>query len=272
MTLLQNRTIDSSNRKTWKENLALYSGAWTNESFIKLFVRPWFALMLPPVAWATVVWAVSVGFVVAVSTNVALSYGMTYRFGPLQVSCCWFAAVIASLIGLATGPLADWISHRSTIMNGGIREPEMRLPAVLPSLLTAPLGLVLYGAGIHYRLHWILPTLGIAFSSFTIVSGTVVALVYAVDSYKPITEEIVTCVLGYNALFGFLIAFYTNEWVGNEGYLRSFGEMGSISAAAFLFVIPLWIWGKRVRQASLTWSVFRLVQWHADRDDLVLEE
>lgn len=143
--------------------------------------------MLPAAAWAVFVWAVSVGFVVAVSSNVALAYGMTYHFGPLQVAYCWLAGIIASFLGLVAGPLADKISHRATVKNGGIREPEFRLPAALPSIVTAPLGLVLYGLGIQKQLHWIVPTLGIALCNWTSVAGTMVPLVYAVDSYKPIS-------------------------------------------------------------------------------------
>ncbi len=148
----------------------------------------------------------------------------------------------------------------------------MRLPAIIPSIFTAPLGLVLYGAGIHFRLHWIVPTLGIAVSNWTIVAGPVVALVYAVDSYKPITEEVVTCILGYKSLLGFLLSFYTNKWTMSEGYLHSFGEMAAISATAFLLVIPFYIWGRGIRQASLKWKVFRFIQWNTDRDDLILED
>lgn len=36
------------------------------------------------------------------------------------------------IIGLATRrPLSDWISIRATKKNGGIREPEMRLPTMI---------------------------------------------------------------------------------------------------------------------------------------------
>lgn len=269
VTKAQHRHIDVSNNKTWVQNLSLYSRVWTQESFLTLFMRPWLGLMLPAVLWATLVWAVGVGFMVAISSNVALAFGMTYHLGPLQVAYCCFAGIIASLMGLVGAPLADKLSHRSVLKNRGIREPEMRLPAAFPAIITATAGLVLYGAGIRYRLHWIVPTLGIALENFTIVAGTVVALVYAVDSHKPISEEVVTCILGYKALFGFLLAFYTNKWVMTEGYLNAFGEMAAISAA---FAVPMWIFGKRMRQASFNWSVFRIIQCNSDRDDLILQD
>ncbi len=253
VTKNQPRNIDFSKRKTWAQNLRLYSGIWTEESYLVLFMRPWLALMLPAVAWAAFTWAVGVGFLVAVTSNVALAFGMTYHFGPLQVAYCWFAGLIGALLALVTGPLADYVSLRSTRKNGGVREPEMRIPVSFLSIITAPLGLILYGVGIQNHLHWIVPTLGLGLSSFTVASGTVVALVYAVDSYKPITEEVVTCVLGYKALFGFLLAFYTNDWVMNEGYTKAFSEMGAISGCAFLLGIGFYIWGRRVRKASLNW-------------------
>ena len=42
-----------------------------------------------------------------------------------------FAILIGAFIGLATaGPFSDWVSARATKKNNGIREPEMRLPAM----------------------------------------------------------------------------------------------------------------------------------------------
>jgi hypothetical protein len=38
----------------------------------------------------------------------------------------------ASFSLVTAGPLSDVISERATVRNGGIREPEMRLPALLP--------------------------------------------------------------------------------------------------------------------------------------------
>lgn len=53
--------------------------------------------------------------------------------------------------------VADWFIKR----NGGLREPEMRLPSIVVSLITTPLGLVLFGVGIQYKLHWMCPTVGL---------------------------------------------------------------------------------------------------------------
>jgi MFS family permease len=47
-----------------------------------------------------------------------------------------FAILVGALIGLFTaGPLSDYVSARSTRRNKGIREPEMRLPAMIPYII-----------------------------------------------------------------------------------------------------------------------------------------
>lgn len=52
-----------------------------------------------------------------------------------------FAILIGAAIGLATaGPFSDWVSARATRKNKGIREPEMRLPAMFPYVCIMLLG------------------------------------------------------------------------------------------------------------------------------------
>ncbi|KAK3115112.1 hypothetical protein LTR53_005889 [Teratosphaeriaceae sp. CCFEE 6253] len=54
-----------------------------------------------------------------------------YNFRPQSIGFMNFAILVGAMIGLATaGPFSDWISARATRKNRGIREPEMRLPAM----------------------------------------------------------------------------------------------------------------------------------------------
>ena len=154
-------------KKIWIQNMSLYSGTYTNEGFVKLFLRPIGLLIVPQVLWATLVMAVSVGFLVAISSNFATAFAATYHFKPYQAGLCFIAALIGSLIGIAFGGIfTDRIADLFTRRNGGIREPEMRLPAIIPSMILGPLSLVLYGVGIEKNLHWMVPTLGLALCQY----------------------------------------------------------------------------------------------------------
>jgi hypothetical protein len=149
-------------RKTWVQELKIFTGTYTNESLWDLFIRPIVLVILPPVLWGSFVMSVTIGFLVAVTSNVASAFNTAYGFEPWQTGCCFISALIGSFIGIwGGGHLSDTIADWFTKRNGGLREPEMRLPAIAISLITTPLALLLYGAGIQYNLHWVCPTIGL---------------------------------------------------------------------------------------------------------------
>ncbi|KAJ4144978.1 hypothetical protein LMH87_003843 [Akanthomyces muscarius] len=239
----------------------------TDESMLKMFVRPFALVILPSVLWAALVQSVTIGFLVAVTSNVDPAFEQAYRFQPWQVGLCFFAAIIGSLLGLpAGGKLGDLCADYLTKRNGGIREPEMRLPTIMISAITAPLALVLYGVGIQHHLHFICPTIGLALLNFSITQATTVCLVYVIDSYRPVAGEITLAVMGFKSLFGFFLSFETNPWINKSGYQDAYGAMAGISAAVIIMWIPLYLWGKALRTKTWQWRIMSLVHWADDRE------
>lgn len=149
-------------RKTYLQELKFSGKTYTNESLLHLFLRPIALVVLPAVLWGSLVMSVTIGFLVAVSSNVAPAYATAYGFEAWQTGLCFIAAIIGSLIGIfAGGHLSDRVTDWFTKRAEGLREPEMRLPAIAISLVTTPLGLILFGVGIQNKLHWICPTVGL---------------------------------------------------------------------------------------------------------------
>jgi hypothetical protein len=158
-------------KKSYLQSLRLYNGVFTSEPLYKIFVRPFGLILLPPVLWAALVESVTIGFLVAVTSNVDPAFLATYNFEAWQVGLCFISACLGSTIGIpAGGKLGDAVADHFTKKNSGIREPEMRLPAILPSLITTPLALVLYGVGIQNKLHWICPTIGLGLREYKLWS------------------------------------------------------------------------------------------------------
>ncbi|UPK89680.1 hypothetical protein LCI18_000615 [Fusarium solani-melongenae] len=239
----------------------------TNESLLKMFLRPFGLIILPPVLWAALIQAVTIGFLVAVSSNVDTAFEGTYDFDSYQVGLCFIAAIIGSLVGIpAGGHLGDLVADYFTKRNGGIREPEMRLPVMALSLVTTPLSLTLYGVGIHHQLHWIVPTIGLGLLNFSVTQASCVCLVYVIDAYRPVAGEVSLAVLGFKALFGFLLSFYTNPWINSSGYQIAYGTMAGIAAGILILWIPLYIWGKRIRYATWNWPLVSYIHWYGDRE------
>ncbi|KAJ2969826.1 hypothetical protein NQ176_g8472 [Zarea fungicola] len=239
----------------------------TDESLLKMFIRPFGLIILPPVLWAALVQAVTIGFLVAVTSNVDPAFEQTYRLQPWQVGLCFLGAIIGSLIGFpAGGKLGDMCADYLTKRNGGIREPEMRLPTIMISAITAPLALVLFGVGIQHQLHFIVPTVGLALLNFSITQATNVCLVYVIDSYRPVAGEVTLAVMGFKSLFGFFLSFETNPWVNKSGYQNAYGAMAGISAAVIIMWIPLYFWGKALRTRTWRWKIMSVVRWADDRE------
>lgn len=152
-------------RPGWLQGLKLYHGRYTQESLWQMFIRPLGLLVLPLVLWATLVMSVTIGFITAITSNVASAFSATYGFEAWQSGLCFFSAVIGCFIGIFLGGnFSDWVADYFTRRNRGIREPEFRLPAIMIGAITGPLALTLYGCGIHWQMHWIVPTLGIGLS------------------------------------------------------------------------------------------------------------
>jgi hypothetical protein len=156
-------------KESYLSSLKIFHRTLTNENFFKLVFRPLGLILLPPVLWSALVESVTIGFLVAVTSNVDVAFAAAYDFEAWQVGLCFISACIGSAIGIPAGgwlgdKVADWFTKR----NGGVRDPEMRLPAMIPSLITAPLALILYGVGIEKGLHWMCPTVGLGLCESTL--------------------------------------------------------------------------------------------------------
>lgn len=158
-------------KRSYIQSLKVFNGRFTHESLFKIFLRPLGLICLPPVLWAALVESVTIGFLVAVTSNVDAAFNSTYNFESWQVGLCFISAIIGSMVGIpAGGQLGDFVADFFTKRNGGIREPEMRLPAMIPCFIATPLGLILYGVGIEHKLHWICPTIGLGLRKHLILS------------------------------------------------------------------------------------------------------
>jgi hypothetical protein len=99
--------------------------------FLDLWI-PWKLFAFPIVEFAAFVVSWSCSSFLTINLTQSQNFAAPpYNFNSQSIGFMNFAILVGALIGLATaGPLSDWVSARATRRNGGIREPEMRLPAM----------------------------------------------------------------------------------------------------------------------------------------------
>lgn len=155
------------NKKTYLKQLGLFNGTFSSESLLKTFIRPFGILLLPPVLWSTIVTSVSVGFVISVNTNIGGAYQVVYHWKTWQVGLAYASAFIGAVLGIFWGGMfSDWIANFLTKRNGGLREPEMRLPAIMVPLVGMTVSMALYGVGLQKAMHWMVPTFALGLCEY----------------------------------------------------------------------------------------------------------
>lgn len=136
--------------------------------------------------------------------------------------------------------------------------------------------------------------------NFTTVQSTNIAIVYILDSYRPIGGEVIVTQSVFKGLssrgqefstpfplsflfwgglrleeanavcaafFGFLLSFYVDQWIDESGYIGTFGTLAGISAAVFVCVIPFYFMGSQLRHKTWQWGfVKKLLHWNVDRE------
>lgn len=111
---------------------------------------------------------------------------LPYQWTPGQVGYSNFAFFVGGIVGVATaGPLSDFLARRSTMRNNGIREAEMRLPALIPFVCFFIISHVVGAVGYQRLWPWqAIIVCGFGFSGLAVTAIPAISIAYAVDCYK----------------------------------------------------------------------------------------
>jgi hypothetical protein len=130
-----------------------------------------------------------------------------------------FAVLVGALFGLATaGPFSDWVSARATKANNGVREPEMRLPAMIPYVLIMILGNFVNAFGYQYHWHWaIIVVIGYTCAGIQVAALPSIASTYAIDSYKPVAGPLMVALTVNKNVWGYGMGKFITPWSVKSG-------------------------------------------------------
>lgn len=159
---------------------------------------------------------------------------------------------LGNLIGYGLAVPLTWTSDRLaahlTKKNNGIREAEMRLAVLIPALVVAPAGLIVYGLTAQYKLHWIGYFAGVAMTDWGSYFYFTFTLAYAVDSYNANTSEMLIAMCVGKQMISFAFGLYLLDWVVESGYATIVaGVFCGVLLANNLFLFVFMAFGKRIR-------------------------
>jgi hypothetical protein len=164
----------------------------THDHWLRVMVRPLILLAYPAVLWSSMVYALSVGWLIVLSESVADIYrsSHTYNFSALSTGLVYISPFVGGILGTAVaGKVSDIIVRWMTRRNGGIYEPEFRLVMALPIAITTSIGLMGFGWSAQERNNFWVPTCFFGLISFGCCLGSTTSITFCVDSYRQYAGE-----------------------------------------------------------------------------------
>lgn len=242
-------TVSIIPRKSYAKRLALFSGRYTDESFIKLMLAPFIVCRNPAALWSVITLSVATAWQVVVSFVLAQVFTPPpYELSTAEIGYIYVGPVVGALIGaVICGLISDRISEMCAVKNKGIYEPEFRLFLIVGMAFFMGLGFFLFGNMIEAGKSPVIAgvTWGLAFVGFQFCSTA--AGTYIVDGFKDTSVEIFIIGMIFKNFLFFGFTFFINDWIAKWGPAKTFNCIGGIQLGICALTIPMYVYGKRCR-------------------------
>lgn len=236
---------------SFARSLLPFNGRKTDESFLRLVLRPIPLFLHPAIFWACLIQGALIGWTVMIGVVLAAIFlGPPLWFDEVHTGYMYTGPFIGAILGfLLAGLLADWSTKIMIRRNNGVYEPEFRIILVAAQLVCGCAGL--YGFGITAnnvaKYGWFWPDFFYALEVMGMVLGAVSSALYIVDAHRDIAVEAFTCLLIFKNLFSFGLTWGAYHWLVQGGILKVFYVIASIQVGICLLSIPMYVLGKKNR-------------------------
>jgi hypothetical protein len=169
-----------------------FSGFDDQERIFDAIWIPFKLFSFPIIQWSSFVFSMAAAnLLTATATQSQAFAGPPWNFSAYYVGLTNLAVFAGGSVALAiAGPVSDWVSMRATVRNRGIREPEMRLPTLIPFVLAALIGGLLLSLGYQYAWPWEpIVIIGYTLLGFQTIALSAIAITYSVSSVIPKKER-----------------------------------------------------------------------------------
>ncbi|KAL2353778.1 major facilitator superfamily domain-containing protein [Cryomyces antarcticus] len=244
-------------KKTWRQEISLWSGTPTDTSLVKLFIRPFPLLVYPAVIFAFLGYAVALAWVVAINIlNSFVLQAPPYNWGPSINGLINIPGLLGNIFGaFAGGWLVDGYSDWRAKRNGGVFQPETRLTLLIIPTLLVPAGCLVFGYGVQQTLNWTSLFFGYGMVAVGLTAVPTITMTYVSDCYLPVAPDALLLVNGLKNIVAFGFLYGVVPWITKSGYVNTFGTQAGVFVAIMALAIPLAIFGERIRHKTGQWRI-----------------
>lgn len=137
--------------------------------------RPIKLLLFSPIVLCLSVYIAFVyGLLYLLFTTITSVFTDIYHFSQGLAGLAYLGIGIGMFLGVfIVGASSDRLLKKLTAANNGVVKPEYRLPPMMVAGLILPLGLFLYGWTAEYKVHWIVPIIGMGLVGLGLIGSFV---------------------------------------------------------------------------------------------------
>ena len=195
----------------------------------------------PIVSLMSLYLSVVYGLLYLLFTTVASVFVTTYSWAPDISGLVFISLGIGFVIGLvATARLSDATVIRMTIENGGVSEPEMRLPACIIFACFVPITFFWYGWTADKAVYWLVPVVGLIPFGIGMMGIFLPIQTYLIDAFPSHASSAVAALTASRSLVGGVLplaapAMYAKLGLGWGNSLLGFVAIALIPAPAIIY-------------------------------------
>jgi multidrug resistance protein len=192
--------------------------------------------------------AVVYGLLYLLFTTISTVYMSQYGWQPEITGLAYLGIGIGFFLGVAVvAKISDKTVVRMTLANGGVFEPEMRLPACVFFACFVPISFFWYGWCAYKQVHWIVPIIGLMPFGFGMMGIFIPIQTYMIDAFPEYAASAIAALTIVRSLFGAFLPLAGPKMYAtlNLGWGNSL--LGFVALALIPVPLGIYKYGKYIR-------------------------
>ncbi|KAI2413259.1 hypothetical protein LOZ41_003332 [Ophidiomyces ophidiicola] len=242
--------------RTYLQKLKLFvflQGRPSKKQMLTMMYRPLLIILyFPCTSWAGFLYGINLSWYnVLNATASPILSAAPYNWSAALVGSAYTAPLIGAICACAwSGIVADKFAIFLARRNKGVREPEHRLWPLVVSGLISTAGLILWGVGASFGIHWVGLIFGLGMLAFGCITGGSIAISYCIDCFKELSGESMVSVIIIRNTLGFAFSYAITPWIEAQGLRNCFITVGMVSLVTTATFLIMTVFGKRLRRFS----------------------
>ncbi|KAJ7033667.1 multidrug resistance protein 4 [Mycena alexandri] len=206
------------------------------------FSRPLMLLSHSPVCLILSLYMAFInGIYLLLSTTFSGLFHNTYGFSTGITGLMYLGVGIGGLLAAACiGTFSTVVYNRLADKNGGVGEPEMRIPPMFFGAVCVPIGLFWFGWSAQAEMQWIMPVIGTGIFGFGLITTFLPIELYLIDSFNYAASALSAAFM-FRSLLGFAFPLFGGQMFTALGFGGGSSLLGGVAILLGIF-FPIYIY------------------------------